>query len=109
MPTATRVDTLLGAVGISIIARWMARIKGAPRRSRGHYSPSALQGHVPLARQVAGVTTKLFYKIFSYVHVAPAHCHMSIDAFAIYSASGSVAVTASSNRNCRLISLQTPP
>ena len=54
MPTATRVDTLLGAVGITIIARWMARIKGASRRSRGHYSPSALQGHVPLARQVAG-------------------------------------------------------
>lgn len=109
MPTATRVDTLLGAVGIAIIARWMARIKGAPRRSRGHCFTMSASGYAPLALQVAGVTTKLFYKIFSYVHVAPAHCHMSIDAFAIYSASGSVAVTASSNRNCRLMSLQTPP
>lgn len=54
MPTATRVDALLGAVGSSIIARWMARIKGASRRSRGHYSSSALQGLRPLARQVAG-------------------------------------------------------
>ena len=46
MPTATRVDTLLGAVGITIIARWMARIKGAPRRSRGHYRTISASGYV---------------------------------------------------------------
>lgn len=57
MPTATRVDTLLGAVGITIIARWMARIKGAPRRSRGHYCTIAASGYVPLARQVEGGTS----------------------------------------------------
>lgn len=99
------------AVGSDSLARFRGCIKGASRRApRGHCPSLALHmGYVPLARQVEGVTTKLFYKIFSYVHVAPAHCHMSIDAFAIYSASGSVAVTASSNRSCRLMSLQTPP
>lgn len=67
MPTATRVDTLLGAVGITIIARWMARIKGAPRRSRGHYCTIAASGYVPLARQVAeGHVT-----LYGYIHAFP--------------------------------------